>query len=281
MAGYPKFLFETSFDPERERAAREAERAAAAAAAEAEPPPPTFSEAELETARAEGLAAGRETGRQEALQSCEQRAGELLATLAQRLEGLVAERLAAQAEAEQSATAMALAIVRKLFPRLVESQTMPEIEAIITGCLERLRGEPRIVIRVNDDMLDLLSERITTLTERDGFEGKVVLLSDGSLADDSIRVEWADGGAERESAKTWSEIDKIIGRSFGEEVPARAMQLAAQREFEKDEAIRGGGTNPASAPTPGPGPAPGPTASPDSISSAGGKPATQKVAQTA
>lgn len=267
MAGYPKFLFETSFDPEQEKAAREAELAAEREAAEAEPPPPTFSEAELEAARAEGLAAGREAGQQEALQSCEQRTSELFATVTQQLDQLVAERAAAHAEAEKTAATMALAVIRKLFPRLVESQTMPEIEAIITDCLERLRGEPRIVVRVADEVLDLLRERITALTERDGFEGKVVLLSDESLAEDSVRVEWADGGAERESARTWTEIDRIIGRSFGEDVPARAMQLAAQREFEKDDAILGGGTSPA--------------ASPDSVSSAGSEPATQKVAQTA
>ena len=92
MAGYPKFLFETSFDPEQEKAAREAEPAAERAAAEAEPPPPTYSEAELEAARAEGMAAGREAGQQEALQSCEQRAGELLAGVTQQLDQLVAER---------------------------------------------------------------------------------------------------------------------------------------------------------------------------------------------
>jgi len=268
MAGYPRFLFDTSFDPEQEKAAREAELAAEREAAEAKPPPPTFSEAELEAARAEGLAAGREAGRQEALQSCEQRSSELLATLTQQLDGLVAERAAMAEEAEKTATTMALAIVRKLFPRLAESQTMPEIEAIVIGCLERLRGEPRIVIRVTDDVLDLLSEQLTALTNRDGFEGKVVLLSDESLAADSVKVEWADGGAERESAKTWAEIDKIIGRCFGEDVPARAMQLAARREFEKDEADVGGETESAAA-------------SPDSVSSATSSRATREMAQTA
>ena len=99
MAGYPKFLFETSFDPEQEKAAREAELAAEREAAEAEPPPPTFSEAELETARAEGLAAGREAGRQEALQSCEQRTSDLIASVTQQLDQLVAERTAAHEEA--------------------------------------------------------------------------------------------------------------------------------------------------------------------------------------
>ena len=78
-----------------------------------------------------------------------------------------------------------------------------------------MRDEPRIVVRVADDLLDALRDRLSQVARAAGFQGKIVLLSDDTLQDSAVRLEWADGGAERDPAQTWREIDDILGRVLG------------------------------------------------------------------
>ena len=48
-----------------------------------------------------------------------------------------------------------------------------------------------------------------------GFEGKIVLLAQSDLQAGDVRVEWADGGAERDIGLLWREIDAIVERAVG------------------------------------------------------------------
>ena len=53
---------------------------------------------------------------------------------------------------------------------------------MLAAVITELIDEPRMVIRVADDDLDTLSEKIDTITTRRGFAGKVVLLAEPSVA---------------------------------------------------------------------------------------------------
>ena len=60
-------------------------------------------------------------------------------------------------------------------------------------------------------MLILLAQgHIAPLAASTGFPGKLVILGDESLAGSDCRVEWADGGAERDTARTWQEIEAAV-----------------------------------------------------------------------
>jgi flagellar assembly protein FliH len=109
----------------------------------------------------------------------------------------------------------ALTIVRKLFPRLAKAHGMAEIEAVVGESLSRLRDEPRVVVRVADSLLDAVNERVKELAAKAGFEGRIVLIAQDDLQAGDIRVEWADGGAERDSGVLWHQIDDIIERVMG------------------------------------------------------------------
>ena len=84
--------------------------------------------------------------------------------------------------------------------------------AVITDLID----EPRMVIRVADADLDALSEQIDTIATRRGFAGKVVLLAEPSVASGDCRIEWADGGVERDSARLWHDIDLAVARLLGD-----------------------------------------------------------------
>jgi len=211
MGQHEKFLFETSFDKEQSERAK---AAAAAKAAAEQPPAPTFSEEELEAARQAAFAQGKAAGLTDAKGAQSER-------LAAAVEGLpalfsqLAEALAADAEALRRETLeAALTVVRKLFPQLARDHGLEEVHAVVDACLERLRDEPRMVIRCADADLDALREIVEQSAAQSGFEGKLVFLADERLAAGDLRVEWADGGAERDQAGLWKEIDAVIARAM-------------------------------------------------------------------
>ena len=231
-----KFLFDTSFDTEKSAAAKKAAEAAKKVAEEP-PPAPTFSEEELETARRAAFAEGKTAGVAEAEAGHAKRLAEAVELLPPQLDQL-AQTLETQADERRRETLeAALTVVRKLFPNLARTQGLDEIHAVVDACLERLRDEPRLVIRCADGELDAIKERIEESARHGGFEGKLVFLADERLADGDLRVEWADGGAERDQAGLWKEIDTVIARALSPagnaKVPHRAAAQSAPDNAEQ------------------------------------------------
>ncbi len=201
-----KFLFETTFET--------AEPSGKSRPAKKEPVK-TFTEEDLVKARDDGFAAGKDAGQKAAEELIERDVAQTLARLTQQLGELGKVQTDAIERHGREAIEAALAVIRKLFPNLAETHGMAEIEAIIGECLSRLRGEPRVVIRVADSLLDAVKERVEALSTEAGFEGKVVLLAQNDLQAGDVRVEWADGGAERDGGALWREIDDVVARVIG------------------------------------------------------------------
>lgn len=212
-----KFLFDTTF--ETARAAAAPRRVAAKSVR-------TYTEEELNKAREDGLAAGKQAGQRAAEESLERQVAQTFAALAQRIGDLGRTQAEAFESRGREAIEAALTVVRKLFPHLAQAHGMAEIEAVIADCLARLRDEPRIVIRIADPLLDAINQRLKSLAEKAGFEGKIVLIAQEDLQIGDVRIEWADGGAERDGAALWREIDAIIERVMGMPRPAELMAAA-------------------------------------------------------
>jgi flagellar assembly protein FliH len=218
MSMSQKFLFDTSF---------EMEDLDGAAMPGRKPRAPKFSEEDLEKARVEGFAAGTDRGQRDAMQTIEQQASQALSAIAGQLTGLSQAQAQANERRTREALETALTIVRRLFPRLADRHGLAEIEAVVGDCLARLRDEPRIVIRVADSLLDRVEECVSRLVEQAGFEGKIVFLSQEGLNPGDVRVEWADGGAERNADQQWRDIDQLIARAIGpSQQPAEAAAPA-------------------------------------------------------
>ncbi len=206
-----KFLFDTSFETENlgDDAVRPVHK----------PPPPKFDQEDLERARAEGQASGKEIGAQEAMQSIEQQISQAMNAVSAQLSGLSQAQVESHERQGREALEVALIVVRKIFPHLAGRHGLAEVESVVCDCLQRLRDEPRIVIRVADAVLDQVEARIGELAARAGFEGKVVYLAQDGLSPGDVRVEWADGGAERDSERLWREIEQITARVASPDTP--------------------------------------------------------------
>lgn len=190
MAQVQKFLFDTSFDDSAGRNRRTDQR-------------PDQSSA-FEDGRRQGLA--------EAAAGTEQAVAEALGAIAQGIGELLTAREAIRETMLAEAARLALAVTRKALPELARRNALVEVEGLIGETLGCLAGEPRVVIRIPDPLLDPLRANIDPIAERSGFEGDVVLVADPTLGPSDCRVEWADGGAERHSGRLWDAIDEAANR---------------------------------------------------------------------
>ena len=156
-----------------------------------------FTEAEMQgacdIARRKGEEAGATRGRNEAVAAFDKQVATTLSTIAQQT-AAIAKNIAAEAQAAGKSAELALAIVRKLHPALVERQGLAEIESVLGA------------------RLDALQERLTQLSASSGFEGRVVLIGDDAMGESDCRVEWADGGVEREAGRIWRAIEEALAR---------------------------------------------------------------------
>ena len=211
MAQPVKFTFDTSFGTRRMKAQPKVETPPPAPAEPPPPPPPTFSEEELAAARAQAQAEGQAAGRGEVMASVEKSTAELLG-IAARLGELGKTEEAAREQVRAEAAKLALAIGRRLARNLLAREPEVEVEAMISACLGDLGGEPRIVVRVPEALVEAMSEKVNGLAARAGFNGQVMLLGDAALGPADCRIEWTDGGASRNQEEIDAQVEAAIER---------------------------------------------------------------------
>ncbi|MBX6322342.1 MAG: flagellar assembly protein FliH, partial [Rhodospirillaceae bacterium] len=67
-------------------------------------------------------------------------------------------------------------------------------------------------VRLHDSLLDPLRERLDAVAAGAGFEGRIVILADPAMPVGDCRVEWADGGIERDTDRLWRDIEAALAR---------------------------------------------------------------------
>jgi flagellar assembly protein FliH len=198
-----KFLFEVSFDGPPDPRAR----------GPVTPAEPTFSREEMAAAEAAARAEGHAAGMAEAVTAHQHRLAATLEALTAQVDTLLSDRTAAQREAERLAIELTRTIVGKLFPSLARKTGLAEVAALVTQCMREAVDEPRLVLRVPNTLFEAAQQEIAPLAASTGYPGRLVILGDEELSGSDCRVEWADGGAERNTARTWQEIDAAVAQA--------------------------------------------------------------------
>ncbi len=221
MATAQKFMFDLDFDdPEAVARAERGPEPEPEEVEEAEPEiiVPTFSEEELAAAREDAHKEGFEAGRREAAEATEEK---LLATVEKACEQMNAiynDQFEANREIAKEMISVATAIARKMFPDLNARNALGEIERVVQETLSAITEEPRVQIMVPPDLRESFLERLTVMTNRAGFDGKVFVNPDASLNPGDCRIEWSNGAAVRDSEALWEMIDEIVERNiYGED----------------------------------------------------------------
>ncbi len=210
MTAAKKFLFDTAFDM-----TDTCEGDAGRKDSQSEDEVPAFSQADMDAAREEGFAAGREEGIREAVKTTEHRVMESLTVLVERLSELFRVQDDANAETARNAITVAVTIARKMFPDLTLRNALGEVERLAEMAMGKALEASPVVVRVNPELRDPLAERIDAHTAGTAAEGRVTVSADADLPVGDCRIEWSDGGAERNTAAMWKDIDAIIERNLG------------------------------------------------------------------
>ena len=187
---------------------------------------PTISLVEHERRRAdaesqayrEGFRAGQEQAHQEATQ----RMADALSTIADGLDRLDGALTAIETRLETEAVEVAVAVAAKLSPALIAREPFAEIAALATECFHHLVSTPLVTVRIAAEIHETAKTQIEEIARTRGFDGRLAIISDGSLAPGDCRVEWADGGIIRDHTATTSAIDETVARY----IAARNMPAA-------------------------------------------------------
>lgn len=211
-----KFQFGMDFDAEAERLREEAERQHTEENVLQEevltPPTPSFSETELQQAQQEAFEKGVAHGRDEMRSSLENTSNMILDHIAIKLEGMFAEQEKQFRTAQELAIRTSVASIKKCWPQIAQNLGLEVLEQTIRQAMDYNPEEMRIVVRVHDTMLDPIVKRLDKIQQQQAFAGKVIVLSDDSVASGDCKVEWADGGLERLSRVLSQQLDKALER---------------------------------------------------------------------
>jgi flagellar assembly protein FliH len=193
-----KFMFDVSFD-----AADVVHRAA-------ERKPVLMKQEQIDALKKESYDAGFAAG-QQALQTAQARdltavlgkVDQNIAALMQNIGDLVSEH-------EELMRRLALAAIKKVLPAFTAQNGTQEIEALINETIREWAREPRLVVRVSESDYDALNERIQEIATQRAYSGKVIVLADAEVASGNCRIEWPDGGVERNVQATVSAVEQTI-----------------------------------------------------------------------
>ncbi len=182
--------------------------------ASGEKPTITMVEHERRRADAESQAyrSGFTAGQEQAQQEASQRIAGALALIADGLGRLDGELTAIETRLEIEAVEVAVAVAAKLAPALISREPFVEISALATECFHHLVSTPHIVVRVGPSTYDVAKEKIEEIARARGFEGRLAVTSDETLAAGDCRIDWADGGVIRDLSATATAIDEMVGR---------------------------------------------------------------------
>ena len=127
---------------------------------------------------------------------------------------------------EYEAVEVAVAVARKLAPALIAREPFAEISALASDSFRELIASPHIAVRVNDALYATARERLEGIARAHGFEGRLVVLGEPDIAVGDCRIEWADGGINRDMAA----VDAAIGEAVARYVGARRSLAGATED---------------------------------------------------
>ena len=168
--------------------------------------------AKLKDAETAAFARGFEQGVAEGRADAEKRSVAAIERIAAAMAVLDQQIEAVEAKFETEAVEVAVAVAKKLAPELVSQEPFAEIAALAIGCFRNLVKCPHVVVRVNDALHETAREKLDEIVRRCSPDTKLVLLAEPEIAVGDCRIEWADGGIDRDSAAIAAAIDEAVTR---------------------------------------------------------------------
>ena len=113
---------------------------------------------------------------------------------------------------QRESAGLALVIARKLAGEALSRAPHAELEAFLVDCFHKLHREARLVVTVPAESADGLRDRLGDLVESSGFAGRVIIMADTGMRISDCRVEWADGGIEKNLDDVFAAMEEQLHR---------------------------------------------------------------------
>ena len=175
------------------------------------PPPPTFSEDELESAKAIAHEKGRLEGVKEEREKREESIKQILATISQNFSTLFVNEHERERIYEEEALKLGLALLDMLAPTLEKTLGNETLKSIILETLQHQSKQTEIRIEVAPDNISEIQEAINAIwSEGDTDAPPYKITGNNDLNDGGCNITWQDGGMIRDPVKTAKEIREKI-----------------------------------------------------------------------
>ena len=179
-----------------------------------ENPTMTVIEAERRRADAESVAYrnGFAAGQEQAHAQANERIAAALAVIADGLSRIERALSGIEARLETEAVEVAVAVGEKLSAELIAREPFAEISALAADCFRQLVATPHIAVRIGPDIYDEARHKLEEIARLHGFEGRLTVLADANLLAGDCRIEWAEGGVDRDRAAESAAIEDVVAR---------------------------------------------------------------------
>lgn len=178
------------------------------------PDDPVYTEEQLVVAKTQSFENGKAEGLQEAARSIAQETAQCLQKIITLLEKLILAEDRRELEQMAQTVRLTARVTAKLLPQFAQKYALDEIERVIVEAMEARRDEPRIAITVPAAHLEKMKRDIDALALEKGYAGRVIVIADDNLAPTDVRVEWADGGAERIYERIYAQIETEFAKAI-------------------------------------------------------------------
>lgn len=190
-----KFNFDNDFEADKEQVAEE----------EA-----ITLERQLRESHESGFREGHTAGESAALHATEERIAEVMNAAVSGVTALGSKHAETTDRIERDSVQLAFIISKKLASAALDKYPASEIEAMIRECFEVAREEPKLVVRVAEDLIESVAQKCEEIRTRSSFSGEVIVIGDNEIARNDCIVEWPDGGAEHRTETSMDTIERLI-----------------------------------------------------------------------
>ena len=171
-----------------------------------------YTQDELDTAVEAAEIKGYEKGKEEALKTIENAQQEVLQKIDESLKVLADACINLEQEAENSAMQIAICAINKILPTLEHDVAKKEVEAFLSDNFGNFRKETSLSFSFHPDMTAQIAPILSKLADKNDFEGKIAVHKDMNLGLSDCKVEWKNGGVERNSAQITDKIKELMSK---------------------------------------------------------------------
>lgn len=181
------------------------------------PPPPTFSEKELEQAKAQarddGYQRGLEEGTLRARRKDADQEVQLMGIMKQACEAVTTFRIEYERHIEaqkEALTRLAVAVAKHVAGAAMKTAPEVPVSHMISECLPMLLAEPRIVITIHPSIIPRMKDRLEEVGRQAGYDGTLILEPDEKLNPADCHIQWRGGSAYSSLEDTWRIVEEKL-----------------------------------------------------------------------